>query len=323
MSLQTKWKAAILGHAVGDALGVPVEFRPRSYLKKHPVSGMQGYGTYHLPKGTWSDDTSMTLATIDSLQHGFDARGIMDRFCAWANDAAYTPYEEVFDMGMATRQALLRYLSGQAESVQCGGAGEMDNGNGSLMRILPGIFYCKARFPGERFFLEGIKLLHSLSDLTHAHPRSEMACGIYACVASALLDCRGKESVFEGLADAKRVYEADSRFQPEMVHFERLMQPGFVNLPEAGIRSSGYVVDTLEAAIWCLLTTDSYSDCVLKAVNLGEDTDTVAAVAGGLAGVLYGLDAIPEEWLAVLAKRQWIEELCDRFSASILNGTAE
>ena len=99
---------------------------------------------------------------------------------------------------------------------------------------------------------------------------------------------------------------------PEFDHFKRIFADDFEALPEEKIKSTGYVVDTLEAALWCLLTTESYRECVLKAVNLGGDTDTVAAVAGGLAGALYGIEGIPEEWLNTLIKREYIEEICER-----------
>ncbi len=317
MRLKEDWKPAVLGFAVGDALGVPVEFKSRSFLHSHPVSSMQGYGSHAVPKGTWSDDTSMILATIDSLLNGLDYRDMMERFCSWGNDAEYTPFHEVFDMGVAIRRALLRYISGEAEPILCGGKEEKDNGNGSLMRILPAIFYCKACFSPSLFFTKGLEMIHTTSALTHAHPRSQMACGIYACIVSSLLDSHKKESVAEGLTNAFNYYKASDRFRAEAVHFGRLLHEDFAKLPETDIRSSGYVVNTLEAAVWSFLSTDSFESCVLKAVNLGDDTDTVAAIAGALAGILYGLDAIPKEWLSTLVERQYIENLCDQFASKI------
>lgn len=313
MELNQTIRAAILGHAVGDALGVPVEFQTREELAAHPVTRMTGFGSYSVPAGSWSDDTSMTLATMDSLTRGLDYRDMMERFCRWANDAAYTPTDEVFDMGIATRNALLTYLRGEAEPLACGGAREYDNGNGSLMRILPAALWVWAKFPAGNPCTEALDVIYNISSLTHAHPRSKMACGIFTFITYALLSSPEKNAAIRALRQANSHYQRDFRFQRETSRFSRLFSVDFAALPESEIKSSGYVVDTLEAAVWCLLTTDSYRECVLKAVNLGNDTDTVAAIAGGLAGILYGPDVIPHGWLDTLARRQYIEDLCGKF----------
>lgn len=148
-----------------------------------------------------------------------------------------------------------------------------------------------------------------MSKLTHAHPRSLIGCGIYYSVLMELLEQPDKKAVENGLAKAKAFYSQG----PEFVHYRRLTESGFAALPEQEISSSGYVVATLEAAIWCLLNMESYSQCVLKAVNLGRDTDTVAAVAGGLAGALYGMDNIPAAWYSGLLQHEEIEKLCANF----------
>ncbi len=159
---------------------------------------------------------------------------------------------------------------------------------------------------------EWLGVIVKASALTHAHDRSKIGCLIYAFVLMSLLKDKGKDGFEDGLKKAKRYLNACGEFTP----YERIFNNDFATLPRDEIKSSGYVVDTLEAALWCLLTTASYRDCVLKAVNLGDDTDTVAAVAGGLAGVLYGYDAIPTEWLDTLKCRDYIEAMCDRASES-------
>lgn len=307
-------RSAILGHAVGDALGVPVEFHTREERDGDPVEGMRAYGTYCQTAGTWSDDTSMTLAALDSLCGGLDYGDIMERFCAWSANGAYTPHGELFDIGIATCRALERYEDGRTAPLACGGTGVRDNGNGSLMRILPIVLYVWRR--GHRG-AAALELVHNVSRLTHAHPRSLMACGVYALLCRALLEGGGKESVLPALAEAKRVYAGMDGFALELHTYDRLFDPAFPALPRESIRSSGYVVDTLEAAVWCLLNTETYRDCVLAAVNLGEDTDTVAAVAGGLAGLLYGVEAIPADWLRTLVKREYIEALCRQFASAV------
>ena len=137
--MPNKTLSAIMGLCVGDALGVPVEFSSREQLKRNPVVDMRAYGTYNQPAGTWSDDTSMTLCTLDSLSNGLDYKDIMEKFLSWYKDGEYTPHGEAFDIGMATSKALNKYASGE-KPLESGGRGERDNGNGSLMRILPVLF---------------------------------------------------------------------------------------------------------------------------------------------------------------------------------------
>jgi ADP-ribosylglycohydrolase len=310
--LKNKILGGIFGLAVADALCVPVEFQSREELRRNPVTDMQGYGTYNQPPGTWSDDTSLTLCLLDSLTQGLDYTDIMQRFCSWVSKGKYTAHNEVFDVGIATRQALQRFRKG-IDPLECGGTSEQDNGNGSLMRILPLAFHLHT-FGGNYTLAKAVDVIHNVSSLTHAHKRSQIACGIYLIVADSLLvELDLKKAVDSNLEKAKSCYQNES----ELKHFDKIFKANFAKLPEEKIKSTGYVVDTLEAALWCLLNTDNYKDCVLKAVNLGGDTDTVAAVAGGLAGVFYGVEGIPSEWLEQLARRDYIEKLCEDFYRSL------
>lgn len=308
--------AGIFGLCVGDALGVPVEFAHRSALDRDPVLGMRAWGTHHQPAGTWSDDTSMTLCLLDSLAQGLDYGDIMTKFLRWYREGAYTPHGQAFDVGRATAQALERFARG-TPPLACGGTREGDNGNGSLMRILPLLFYLQSRYDMEDTE-KVLAVVHDVSALTHAHKRSQLACGLYISVADLLTRGESKEGAAErGLARALNWYRQSPSFVRELIHYQRVQDRDFAGLPRAAIQSSGYVVHTLEAALWCFLNTESYRDCVLAAVNLGDDTDTVAAVAGGLAGLYYGLDNIPEEWLAVIVGREEIHDLCCKLSAAL------
>ncbi|MGN1021452.1 MAG: CpsB/CapC family capsule biosynthesis tyrosine phosphatase [Aristaeellaceae bacterium] len=312
-------RACMLGHAIADAMGVPVEFSSRAERMRDPVTGYRGYGTHDVPAGTWSDDTSMALASLDSLSRGLDCTDMMERFCDWKDHAAYTATGEVFDMGITTGKALSQFQKG-TPALSCGLDGEYDNGNGSLMRIIPAALYC--RFAAADLPLDKqLAVIHDVSALTHRHPRSQMGCGICALILMALCDGRGLEGIQEGVDRAKRYYAADPAFSQELSRYARILNSpsvmAFAQTPEEAIRSGGYVVDTLEAALWCVLNTDNYRDCVLKAVNLGGDTDTVAAVAGGLAGCLYGMEGIPEDWLAGLRKAEDVEALCKAFASSV------
>ena len=308
------WKDGMLGLIVGDALGVPVEFMSRTELMKNPVTGMREYGTHHQPRGTWSDDSSMALAELDSIRTvgNIDYTDMMERFSRWCMHGEYTPFGEVFDIGMATSRALMNYAKGMAP-LESGGKTEWDNGNGSLMRILP---ICLYLFERQKKVCtsenESIYMIHAVSALTHAHVRSQMACGIYYFLVKAILEEEGslEKRLQKGMERAYQYYRQNLSNHRELENYKRLADLSeFKETPKEGIKSSGYVVDTLEAAVWCLLHSHSYKETVLMAVNLGEDTDTVGAVAGGLAGLYYKEEGIPQEWTQILQRREWIEEV--------------
>lgn len=276
--------AGILGFVLVDVLGVPFESIQRGRFR---CDGLTSGGTHRQPLGTWSDDTSMMLATMDSIIKNsghIDPDDMMRRFWMWYNDDMYTATEECFDIGVTTRKALEEYDS-SGDFRKCGQTGIEANGNGALMRMLP------------LAFLECSDAdVDVVSSLTHAHEISMTGCrGFVSSTRELLRSGTLKTDGFSG--DYQR-----------LSHIEEL--------GVSDIRSSGFVVDTLEAAFWCVKTTDNYRDCVLKAVNLGGDTDTIAAIAGGIAGIMYGIGGergIPEEWISCILKRDWIEGLCDSF----------
>lgn len=285
--------ALIMGVAVGDALGVPVEFKKRGTFH---VTGMQGYGTHHQPPGTWSDDTSLTLALADGLlPEEVNLEGVARRFTEWYDKAAYTAHGKVFDVGNATAEAIKRLKKGVAPE-KAGGSGERDNGNGSLMRIAPLAFYMF----GIRSAEERFRIVREVSSITHAHEWSVAACYIYVEMLNKLRMGRKKKAAYTELRE-DFAHGVPFISKATLGKFVRILENDISTLPEEEIRSSGFVIDTLEAAFWCFMTTDNYEDAVLKAVNLGDDTDTTGAVTGALAGLAYGLDSIPQEWRNQLA----------------------
>ena len=194
---------------------------------------------------------------------------------------------------------------------KAGNIDERSNGNGSLMRIMPAVLYCcDLDLPAG----DAIDIIHKVGGLTHAHIRSNIACGLYYFMASAVLSGDGSltERLQMGLDRGFAFYEHYLADHENLEYYDRMRDlEAFASLPEDNIRSSGYVVDALEAAIWALANSGSFDGALLKAVNLGDDTDTVGAIAGGLAGLFYGYDAIPEDWLAAIQRREWIEGLCE------------
>lgn len=318
-------KAVVFGHAVADALGVPVEFRSRDELKEKPVKDMMGYGTYPVPAGSWSDDTSMSIAALDSLAKGtLDYDDIMRNFVKWYYEAEYTPTGKTFDVGNTCKHAIDNYYTQKLPWNKCGLTDEQSNGNGSLMRIYPFALFTYAK---EMSLGKSLDIIHKASSLTHAHPRSIFGCGIYSMILWKLLEHPSKDAIANEIESAYVLYdsgisvsEKEYDHYAELEHYDFAYKAQVKNKKESEIHSSGYVVHTLEAALWCLLTTDSYRDCVLKAVNLGKDTDSVTAVAGGLAGALYGLDAIPTEWLNTLKRYEYIEQMCENAYTNWLKG---
>ena len=296
------------GAVVGDALGVPVEFQSRDSLRADPVTDMRGYGTHGQPPGTWSDDSSLMLCTVEGLKEGFFPWVLAELFVRWRYEAHWTPWGKVFDIGATTMQAIKRLKEG-APAFRAGLTDDFSNGNGSLMRILP----VAIKFAGSTAE-EMIDFAHRSSALTHRHTRSQMACGLYCLVARALLDGHRPSEAYEFAAKQGRWLYRDQRFATEITNFQRVLSGEIARLSENDVKSSGYVVHTLEASIWCLLNTGSFPEAVLKGVNLGDDTDTTGIAIGGLAGLYYGVDAIPEEWLGQLARREDIAELFDDFT---------
>lgn len=303
--------SAILCHAAGDALGLPVQFLERAEAREKNVTAMLPSEDFGVPAGSWSDDTSLTLAALDTLSRTDDPRQVMLAFRRWLDEGEYTPAGFAFDIGISTIKAIERSKVFGDKYAFCGGTEEWDNGNGSLMRIIPAALYAAWQIDG---LPEQLNFIHCMSALTHGHWRSMIGCGIYACILWELLSppC-GMEAISRGLEKARDCY---AEFE-DFAYYQRLYDPDFAALPDTEIRSSGYVVDTLEAALWCVLNTNSYQDCMLKAINLGEDTDTIAAIAGGLAGLIYGYEAIPDEWSRALQRRGYIVNLCEAFARRV------
>jgi ADP-ribosylglycohydrolase len=309
-------KDALLGLAVGDALGVPVEFVARDILLQDPVTGMCGHGTHNQPPGAWSDDTSLTLCLGEMLADGYNLNSLAGKFVNWKEYGYQTAHGYVFDIGITTAGAIHELVKGTPPEL-AGYDDERSNGNGSLMRILPLVFFIKDMPVAERF-----NYTKQVSSVTHRHIRSVIACFIYLEYARQVMHGSSKEQAYKAMQLLVNSFLAGNQIcsRDELNKFHRILDIPVDNydvaslwqLSEEEIYSEGYVINTLEASLWCILHTSSYREAVLKAVNLGKDTDTTAAVTGGIAGLLYGWETIPGEWLEVLAKREDIIELAGR-----------
>jgi ADP-ribosylglycohydrolase len=313
MTERDRLLGGLWGAITGDALGMPVEGYMRSELEENPVTEMMDGPAAFPLRGSWTDDSSLMLCTAECLLDGFDTRRLADLFLRWDKEGYWTPFGRAFGHGNTTVDALERLEAG-IEPELAGGAGEYDNGNGSLMRILP-----VALWYADHPIAEMIETAHRASAVTHRHPRSWIACGFYCIMAAALLQGIPPERAYQNAIDQTEAHYALENYADELSHFERLLSGRIGEIPKPEINSSGYVIDTLEASIWCLLTSDTFEEAVLKAVNLGGDTDTTGIVTGGLAGLTWGVDAIPQEWIQQLGRHEDIGALFDEFTSSVLD----
>lgn len=300
----------MLGFAIGDAIGVPIEFTNREELLKNPVTKMLGYGQYNVPKGTWSDDTALTLATMDSLTKypNIDYNDMMKRFCNWINKGAYTATGEVFDVGTTTKYALINYINGEIP-LKCGLNALNSNGNGSLMRMLPIAYYCFKKGLNEE---QTAFLAISASSLTHSHQISQLGCYIYIMYIIFLLQGYDKKTSYLKLKKIDL-----GLFKKETIKiYHNILEEDIYSLTIDDIKSTGYIVDTLEAVLWVILNTNSYKEAIIGSINLGNDTDTIGAITGSIAGLIYGIDSIPSSWSSKLLNIEFLKKLCSKFEAS-------
>ncbi|HVA87206.1 MAG TPA: ADP-ribosylglycohydrolase family protein [Candidatus Saccharimonadales bacterium] len=283
-TLQSRLAGGVWGHLVGDAIGVPYEFKKASEIRSVRFGAV---GTHRQPPGTWSDDGALMLATLDSLlSFGFDPQDQGRRYLDWFDRAAYTPNGDgKFDFGHTTDVAIGQLLNG-VDAVDAGGRDESDNGNGSLMRILP-IALMGRDLPRDDL----VQQAEASSRITHAHAWSQVACALYVVLAQQLLDGAQPASLMD---DTVRLLRQDfeitwprpesaAAFRRVLAHQER--------------EGRGFVIDSLWSAWDAFVGATSYEDTITRAIHYGNDTDTTACIAGGLAGIHWGIEGIPRLWL--------------------------
>lgn len=293
-------KGAMLGLALGDALGTTLEFKPKDTYP--PLIDMIGGGPFKLQAGQWTDDTSMMLCLADSLidQNGHDADDQMSRYVGWWQHGDNSVTGHCFDIGSTVVTALKRYL--ETGEPNAGSRHNYSAGNGSLMRLAPvAIFYSRLRGFSESDLLHFAK---ASSITTHAERRAVEACQITAWLLDRILCAGATAPSKEGLFT-----ELELRWQEEPLHPElaELVRGAFITKPRDDIRGTGYVVASLEAALWAFANSDNFEQGALLAANLGDDADTTAAIYGQIAGAYYGAQSLPQHWLDKLYWREEIE----------------
>ena len=300
----------VIGHVIGDAMGVPIEGHSRGRLLEKPVTKMMD--SLRGEKGTWSDDTSMTLATIDSYinSHKWDYDDIMNKYIDWLNSSKYTAAGKPIGVGRTCLTAIKQYYNGNTSALESGLDAIDSNGNGSLMRMYPVAYYCYYKKLNNNDIYDLVK---NISSLTHRHEVSILGCYIYTLFVIRLLKGIDKYKAY------KEIKEEDySMFSNEsLLIYKRILKDDLNTLFIDDIRSTGYVVDTLEASLWVLLKSNSYKDSIIGSINLGNDADTIGAITGSMSGIIYGYDNIPKDWLDSLIKKDYIIDLCNKYEKEL------
>jgi len=291
-----RYRGCLLGMAVGDAIGTTVEFKPRGTFP--PVTDMMGGGIFRLKPGQWTDDTSMGLCLATSLveKEGFDPLDQMQRYLHWCEDGYLSSTGTCFDIGSTVRHALNHFReTGEPYS---GSTDSMSAGNGSLMRLAPvALFYAPDRAMASSYAVKS-------SRTTHAAVECLEACSLFAEMLVMALDGLDKNSIL--FENASKLFGS-----PKIT---AIAKGAYMQKHAGQIKGSGYVIDSLEAALWCFWKSSNYSEAVLAAANLGDDADTTAAICGQIAGAYYGQSGIPASWLEILYMRDEIIRLAERLA---------
>jgi ADP-ribosyl-[dinitrogen reductase] hydrolase len=331
-SLSSRVRGSLFGLAICDALGGPVEFKARGTF--HLITVLEPNSNFGLPAGCFTDDTSMALCLAQSLIecHGFDAQDQVRKYIAWFRTGymSSVPERGCFDIGIGTRSVLRAWgahfkehgygkpESQDARAVTEEGQKMIDSlfkreqycGNGSLMRVVP---IALAFYAGD--LDDALNCAKASSKVTHPHSRCQEACSIYTHLVIDVLHGSDKAALAEVIATASM---QDGQLRDRLSEYRSLN--AWAQQVESKICSTGYVIDTLEAALWAFFTTDSFEDGAVRAVNLGHDADTVAAIYGGLAGAYYGFDAIPARWMETMKNKDLLQQVSEGLEA--LEGNA-
>ena len=297
-----RYRGALLGLAVGDALGTTLEFCPRDQSPLH--TEMLGGGAFGVAPGEWTDDTAMALCLAESLVacQGFDPHDQMDRYVRWWQQGEMSCQGRCIDIGNATLASLMRYQA-KPETAYAGSEHACYSGNGGIMRLAPAVMVAGS-------LEQAVSLAVHSSRTTHASPDCLDAAALMGGVLWRLLQGEPMRKVLSALTPLN--YQGDI--------IARITDGDFRLLSRDAISSSGYVIDTLEAALWCCWNAPSLEEALILAANLGDDADTVAAVTGQLAGAAWGDEGIPERWLTPLAWREIITDKADALHALAVQG---
>ena len=293
-------RGALIGLAIGDALGAAVEFSPPGSFAE--VTGYRSGGPYGLKAGEWTDDTSMALALADSIsQVGWNLNDQADRYVEWWKTGKYSVIGRCFDIGITTRNALANYITTK-DALQSGDPSERASGNGSIMRLAPVPIHFADKYPNQIDVISRVAEESSIA--THASEQCLSACRYLSIVIAALIHGEDRQAV---LSPDWQPLQQLNQIKPLHPLIQEIAQGSFREKQPPEIKGTGWVVQSLEASLWAFHNADSFSDAVLKAVNLGDDADTTGAICGQLAGAYWGESQIPSSLLSGLARMDLLE----------------
>ena len=300
-------KEGIMGYAIGDALGMPTKGQNREYLLEHPTYKMSPSIGKGLPKGAWTDSTSLMLATTNAItKKGLNYNFIAENCVSWFTSNKYSSVCESFGIGKTTLKALIRYTKREKNAYECGEDGFENNGNSSLKMMLPIAYYFMANKATKEDVYDTISKVCSI---THKHSISICACYIYVHYLMFILNGENKYIALKKLKSIDYSMFSNSTLE----YFSRILIGNLAELSIDEISASSFIVDTLECVIWCFIMSDNYKDCIIATTNIGNDTSTIGALTGALAGIYYDTNKIPKDWIQDLRKKELLIQISENF----------
>lgn len=300
-------KEGILGGAIADALGIVTKGQDREYLLNNPVLKMLPTVKKGIPKGAWGDSTSLMLATTYSISRkGLNYDYIAENCVSWFTGNKFCSAGESFGIGNTTLKALIKFTEREKESYECGLDSFDNNGNSALKMMLPLAYYFTANKETKEQVYDAIKKVCSI---THKHPISICACYIYVHFVMYILNGNNKHQALKKLKNLDY-----SMFSNEVLgYFSRILVGNIIELEIEEINSSSFIVDTLESILWCFMQSDNFKDCIIATTNIGNDTSSIGALTGSIAGIYYGTNNIPTNWMESVRRKDYLISLSEEF----------
>lgn len=300
-------KEGVLGCAIGDALGTITKDQKRDYLLEHPVLKMIPCIKRGLPKGAWGDSTSLAIATTYAItKRGLNYDYIAENCVSWFTSNRFCSVGESFGIGKTTLKSLVRFTQRQNPAYECGEATLSDNGNSSLKMMLPLVYYFTANKEANEKIYDAIKKVCSI---THRHQISVCACYIYVYYIMFLLNGNNKYAAIKKLKSLDYSMFGNATLK----YFSRILVGNIYELDIDEIKSSSFVVDTLECILWCFIKSENYKDCIIATTNIGGDTASIGALTGTIAGIYYGTNKIPSDWYENVRKKDYLTEISEEY----------
>lgn len=300
-------KEGIIGSAIGDALGTTTKGQAREYLLEHPVLKMTPCIKKGIPKGAWGDSTSLMVATTYAItKRGLDYDYIAENCVSWFTSNRFCSVGESFGIGRTTLKALIRFTQRQKSATECGEGLIKDNGNSALKMVLPLAYYFIANKETKENVYTAIK---NVCSITHRHEISICACYIYVHYAMFLLNGNNKFAAIKKLKTLDYSMFSNNTLE----YFSRILVGNLSELDIDEINSTSFVVDTLESILWCFIKSDNYKDCIIATTNIGDDTSSIGALTGALAGIYYGTNKIPKDWYDNVRRKDYLTTISEEF----------